>query len=49
MRGNTIIDPYRVLEKKLSQANQQQPSLDINYFSLGQSSLKTEEKELDYV
>jgi UDPglucose 6-dehydrogenase len=42
MRGKTIIDPYRALKAG------QDYSLDLNYFSLGQSAIKIENKELEH-
>ena len=42
MRGKTIIDPYRVLKSG------QDYSLDLNYFSLGQSAIKIKNKELEH-
>lgn len=42
MKGNTIIDPYRVLKVL------QNHSMDLNYFSLGQSTIKIENKELEH-
>lgn len=42
MKGKIIIDPYRVLK-----IGQNQP-LDCNYFSLGQTALEVEKKELEH-
>lgn len=42
MHGNTIIDPYRVLKITANQ------TLDCQYFSLGQTTMKVEKEELEY-
>ncbi|MDF1756996.1 MAG: nucleotide sugar dehydrogenase [Legionellaceae bacterium] len=42
MRGNTVIDPHRLLSIDSNGAS------DLNYYSLGRGFIKTEKKELDY-
>ncbi|MDP3561054.1 MAG: nucleotide sugar dehydrogenase [Legionellaceae bacterium] len=42
MKGNTIIDPHRLLQVDRNQSN------DVNYFSLGQSSIRSDKKELEH-
>ncbi len=42
MKGNTVIDPHRVLSVDSD------TSYNLNYYSLGQGFIKIEKKELDY-